>query len=187
LGPKNEDYGFPDLKPSLIVEGTVAFPNGAPIWSDDQRDGAYGFTWNTAGGKKDSDCPAIPDDVSFDTSKVQPASMKQHGAEQEVCFLSCDVSEIEKTGVDPCAAGSRPDIGVKMGCYYGGETWLTPSTMGICGYPCQLRNPDTNEFCSKADDDARKCVVYCDPRHLESAASPSQTVKASRQNGSLHV
>lgn len=186
LAPKNEDYGFPDRKPSLIVEGAAAFPNGAPIWSDDHRDGAYGFTWNTPSGKRDADCPAIPDDATFDRSKVRPANMKEHGAEQESCFLSCDVSEIEKTGVDPCAAGSRPDIGIKMGCYYGGETWLTPSTMGICGYPCQLINDDM-EFCSQDEHDARQCYVSCDPRDLGTAASPSQIIKASRQNGSLLV
>lgn len=82
-------------------------------------------------------------DMKFDTSKVKPINLYKHIGgefpEKTICGLECDPHEVARTGVDPCNAGSREDIPIKMSCFSGGDKWIKgKGGSGLCAFPCQL-------------------------------------------------
>jgi len=162
----NEVYGFPDhIQGHIIVEGVLPYLNGPMAWSTTNASGAYAFTWNPASGETDIDCPAIPNDMKIDATKVKPINLNKHNTElPDSCGLGCNPHEVEKTGRDPCHGGSRDDIPIKMSCFSGGDEWLRGG-LGLCAYPCQLR-ADNGSFCTWVDPDV--CSVWCDPRNSTS-------------------
>jgi len=44
--PPNPNYGYPDHKGALIVEGPFGYNNSFPVWDGTTGLGAYGFTYN---------------------------------------------------------------------------------------------------------------------------------------------
>lgn len=165
-------YGYPDHRPALIVEGPAYYKNGPPVWSNTTETEAYAFTMYAESGiAKDDKCTPLPSNTTFDTKKIKPISLKQHHVAIDVCVLSCNVTEVLVTGIDPCLVGtvnfSSPDGPVfsPMRCYWGGAGWLTPPDLGICGYNCTARNPNNGQWCNQTEIDNDICELYCDPRY----------------------
>jgi len=166
--PANPTYGWPDEKPSLIIEGCAPYTNGPTCWSDADKSAAYGFTANTVQGTfpKDSDCPPIPPSLGLDPTQVFPISFSKHNEPAiNQCIIGCNITEVQRTGVDPCKKGSiTSPVSVAMGCFWGGPGFLTPAGLGVCAYVCQVYNPNTNKFCNSTEVGAHECFISCDPR-----------------------
>lgn len=165
-------YGYPDHRPALIVEGPANYTNGPPVWSNATEEAAYAFTmYAESGVAKDDLCTPLPSNTSFDINKIKPISLKQHHVAIDVCVLSCNITEVRMTGYDPCGVGTvnftsnDGPVYAPMRCYWGGESWLTPSWMGICGYNCTARNPSNGAWCNQTEIDNDICELYCDPRY----------------------
>jgi hypothetical protein len=45
-----------------------------------------------------------------------------------------------------------------------GESWLTPSELGVCAYNCTIRYAPDGTFCTQAEKENNECVFTCDPR-----------------------
>lgn len=169
-GGYNQTYGYPDGIGGLIVEG----PGPAtdfPLWSDANRWGAYGMIIapGTFQKKGSSACSPVPAGSPF--AGQQPVKMT-NGVND--CLIGCNASEVKRTGMDPCHAGSLGEAGLSnspMSCFD-----LGPGTVaggGACGYNCSLLVGGAGRAlselsgpipCSKADHDAGKCFIYCDSR-----------------------
>ena len=199
-GPKpaavdDPPYGFPDHHPAVIFEGSVAYKNGPKTWSPETPDGSYG--WSFLPGSQDATgrCAATP--AIFDSSLVKPLPFKSSGAGPlGGCFLSCNLTDVEMTGKDPCEAGSvdSPTAGPgTMRCYSGGDFWLTPPHTGMCGFNCTLRHANHIQSYCKNNSIGSDCVVAChtpdfipsSPMLLPRPFMSSATTSASSQTPSL--
>jgi hypothetical protein len=179
--PFNPPYGFPNNGPgALIVEGPVAFPHGPATWSNDTRAGAYGFTVLAQGGSTDAACPPAPSSGAWVApSGLVPFSLEAHGEKHfSLCAIGCNVTEVARTGVDPCnaasiagasAAPSLAGVFANYSCFFGGEGWLKPRGLGVCAFNCSARQLD-GSLCSQEDLDADRCDIYCDSRTLPTKA-----------------
>lgn len=173
--PYNPPYGLPNNGPgSLIVEGPVSYPSGPPCWSNSSRTGAYAWTALVPSAKTDKACPApVRGGAWAPPLGLHPISLRAHGEPLDACFIACNVTEVARTGVDPCNAasilnGSAVDPTLKgvvaiYSCYYGGESWLHPEGLGVCGWNCSAWQSD-GATCSEEDMEAGRCLVYCDSR-----------------------
>lgn len=156
----NKPYGLPDHKPATIFEGTVPYHNGPPVWSKQNPAGSYGFTFN-AGAENDGECPPLP--LVFNATNLKTASLKASGSGATGCFIACNLTEVEETGVDPCEAGSvnSPTAGpAAMRCYSGGDTWLKPPHTGMCAFNCTLRVASTGAATCESPTDP-DCELAC--------------------------
>ena len=176
--PYNPPYGFPNNGPgALIVEGPVAYPGGAPVWANSSGEaGAYAFAMLAQSGKADAECAAPPaaGGAWRPPPGLRPVSLWAHGEKIAACALGCNVSEVARTGRDPCNAGSilgdsaAPSLrGVyaNYSCYFGGASWLHPPGLGVCGFNCSALQAD-GSLCSEEDIEGGRCDVYCDSRTL---------------------
>lgn len=175
VAPWNEDYLWPDHHPALIVEGPVAYPNGPHVWSNGSvfnESGAYAFTMNSPGGRTDKECPKLPSNTTFDTTKVKPISLREHGVAISNCALSCNWTAIAEGGEDPCEPGTVrvASVVAEMRCFYGGPGWLKQAGLGVCGYNCTALHMDSGAVCSQEDVDKDLCEVFCDPRDFPNPA-----------------
>ena len=85
--------------PRLLSPGrTLPYKNGPQIWSDDKPGGAYGMAvvLGTRATKTDS-CPPVPASSPF--AKLVPKKLT-NGVKD--CLLSCNITEVERTGTGPC-------------------------------------------------------------------------------------
>ena len=106
---------------------------------------------------------------------LRPVALHAHGEPLNACMLACNLTEVARTGVDPCTAASIPDGGAvdpslkdvhaNYSCYYGGEGWLHPPDLGVCAFNCSARQPD-GATCDDDDIINDKCDIYCDSRTL---------------------
>jgi hypothetical protein len=165
---RNPDYGWPDMKPSLIFEGCAPYHDGPTCWSDASPAGSYAFTANTPPASTDAGCPPIPQSLGLDPTKVKPISLNQHNEPSlNQCVVACNMTEVAATGVDPCTAGSiTSPVAAAMSCYWGGPGFLTPDGLGICAYNCTVINAKTSTYCNSTEVKAQECVVACDPRTI---------------------
>ena len=174
--PYNPPYGFPNNGPgALIVEGPVASAFGPTVWSNSSEGGAYAFVMLAQSGKKDAECAPPPAGGAWQPpAGLRPVSLFDHGEKIADCALGCNVSEVARTGRDPCnaasifnnsAAPSLAGVYANYSCYYGGESWLRPAGLGLCGFNCSALQSD-GALCSEADLDDGRCLVYCDSRTL---------------------
>ena len=167
-GPKpaavnDPPYGFPDHHPAVIFEGMVPYKHGPKTWSPETPDGNYG--WTLLPGPQDAAGLCSPTPPVFDASRVLPIPFRSSGAGPlDGCYLSCNLTEVEETGDDPCKVGSvdSPTAGPgAMRCFSGGETWLKPPHTGMCGFNCTLRHAsDLQSYC-KNNSFGSDCVVAC--------------------------
>lgn len=164
----NETYGYPDGVNALIVEGPFAYPKGPATWSNSTPWGAYGMII-IPGKSTHGKCDPIPADSPFAKSGLLPAEMTNGGTQ---CLLSCNTTEVELTGVDPCHAGSidSPTNSV-MSCFN-----LGPGTAGggggACGYNCSaFVGARTDELvpCHAEDISKGACNIFCDSRTFPAA------------------
>jgi hypothetical protein len=184
LPPWNEAYLWPDHHPALIVEGPAAYERGPHVWSNGSafnESGAYAFTFNSPSGRTDSECPPLPTNTTFDTTKVWPISLRAHGVGISNCALRCNWTAVQAGEPDPCAPGSvsRPDVSAPMRCYWGGPGWLHGPDVGVCGYNCTALHPDTGALCDADDVQKDECEVFCDSRYFPGANG----TMASRRKG----
>jgi hypothetical protein len=179
--PYNAAYGYPNNGPgALIVEGPVPYPNSPPCWSDTTQLGAYGFTALVQPGTTDKDCPAPSTSGAWlPPHGLRPISLRTHGEPISACMLACNITEVALTGIDPCnaasiynnsSAQSLKDVYANYSCYYGGESWIHPADVGVCGFNCSAHHPDTGASCSAADVEKGLCDIFCDSRTLPGTA-----------------
>jgi len=167
--PYNPMYGFPNHGPgALIVEGPVYYQNGPRVWTPTTEDGAYAFTMLAQPGKTDKECAAPPQPGNNSWSPgphARAISLHAHGEPLSDCVIACNWTDVLKTGVDPCNAGSIvTPVTAIYSCYYGGKSWLKQEDLGVCGFNCSARHVSNGSFCSDADIKADLCDIYCDPR-----------------------
>ena len=173
--PYNPPYGFPNNGPgALIVEGPVPYPGGPPCWSNATRAGAYGWTALVQPGKADRECPPPGTSGAWvPPHGLKPIALRAHGEPLSACMLACNLSEVARTGVDPCnqaslfgnsAAPSLRGVYANYSCYYGGESWIHPADLGVCGFNCSARHPNSGALCSAEDIERDQCLIYCDSR-----------------------
>jgi len=162
----NETYGYPDGIGGLIVEGSFPYKNGPSTWTPTTPWGAYGIII-AAGKFHEGMCEPLPADSPF-TGKGQLPMRMTNGL--DLCLLSCNKTEVEVTGVDPCHIGSLNDPALSnspMSCYD-----LGPGTAGggggACGYNCTALAHERMEPCT--DPAGQSCLVYCDTRTFPSGA-----------------
>jgi hypothetical protein len=173
LPPKwyNQTYSYPDGAGALIIEGPFPYKNGPAVWSDETPFGAYGMVVIPGTFDKEDPeaaCTPVPASSPFahPESTVYPVKLT-NGIHD--CLLGCNWTEVSRSGVDPCHAGSLPmGLGLSnsvMSCFN-----LGPGTEGhgggACGYNCSLLQPHTEKGklvpCTKAD--STKCQLFCDTR-----------------------
>ena len=128
-----------------------------------QPEGTYGWIILAPPADKTEDCLPIPKDgigaMLGDDTPLYPVSLKETlepGNGGSGCALACNISEVERTGVDPCNKGTiaanqplppwllppleRTGSAEHMpgplvhSCFYGGPGWMRDPTMGICGW-----------------------------------------------------
>ena len=191
-GWNNNNSNPPNCR-GTITEGCAQYENGPRCWSNDgQPDGAYGWINLCKMTNTSAECPPIPVDgigtlLGPDTP-LFPASMAEAltpPAGSSLCFLACNKSEVERTGVDPCNAGTIPagkplpswilpplqPFGspellpgpLQMNCYYGGKGWMKDPTMGMCGYNMTFRN-SKGDYCTSVSEP--NCGLVIDPRRV---------------------
>jgi hypothetical protein len=188
--PYNPPYGFPNNGPgALIVEGPVPYPNSPPCWSDTTQLGAYGFTALVQPGKTDKECPAPHTSGAWiPPHGLRPISLRPHGEPISACMLACNITEVALTGIDPCNTASiynnstetsLKGVFANYSCYYGGESWIHPADVGVCGFNCSAHHVDTGAPCSSADIEKDLCDIYCDSRDLNWNASARAAVRGS--------
>ena len=195
----NNNASNPDCCGGVIIEGCSQYPNGPTCWGSPPNatvvNGSYG--WIALGPKaaRTSDCPAIPADgigsqLGADTP-LYPVSLKEALTKDgsDFCVLACNMSEVERTGVDPCNKGTiaanaplpawlLPPVQklgspeqmpspVTMSCFSGGMGWMKDPTMGMCGYNATVRSPLTGEFCPTFSAPPAGCpTLALDPRTM---------------------
>jgi hypothetical protein len=183
--PYNPPYGFPNNGPgALIVEGPVPYKNGPPCWSNSTQLGAYGFTMLAQSGKTDNECPAPVGGAWAPPHGLRPISLHAHGENIKLCALACNFTDVARTGVDPCNAASifdggavdpsLRDVHANYSCYYGGESWLHPPDLGVCGFNCSARLPEGGT-CNDDDIEHGKCLIYCDSRSMPGPPGSSRS------------
>ena len=159
---KNPPYGFPDHHPAVIFEGGAPYKNGPKTWSPETPDGSYGWTFLPGPQDAAGVCSFTP--PVFDASRVRPLPFKSSGAgPMGGCFLSCNLTEVEETGEDPCKVGSVDSSTSgpgTMSCFSGGDSWLKPPHTGMCGFNCTLRHPGDMSYCNN-NSFGTDCVVQC--------------------------
>ena len=141
----NNNNSNPDCCGGLIVEGCAQYPGGPSCWGTPPNatvpNGSYG--WIVLGFKANhtADCPAIPTDgigsvLGADTP-LYPVSLKEALTQdgQPLCVLACNISEVERTGIDPCNKGT-------IAAHAPLPAWLLPPVQPA-GSPEPLPGPAT--------------------------------------------
>lgn len=188
----NNNNSNPPACRGTLTEGCASYPKGPPCWDNGAAPrGAYGWINLGTMANTSAQCPPIPANgigrlLGPDTP-LYPASMAEAlvpPAGSSLCFLACNITEVTRTGKDPCNAGSikagqplpawllpplqplgSPEIlpgPLVMNCYYGGKGWMKDPSMGMCGYNVTLRRPN-GEFCGS---DLQGCGLAIDPRRF---------------------
>lgn len=161
----------------LITEGCVPYPGGPPCWNPKTApSGFYGWTDCTPSSADGTDagCPPIPEATlpGLNRTLVSPQCLNEHGNKgMHQCFISCNITDVQRTGVDPCAAGSVPGL-AKMRCFYGGAGNYGSRDGGMCSYGCVLRT-STGAPCTASNPALGGCGLYCDPRNIPHAGEPT--------------
>lgn len=139
----NNNNSNPDCCGGLIVEGCAQYPGGPTCWGSPPNatvpSGSYG--WIVLGFKANhtADCPAIPADgigsVLGKDTPLYPVSLKEalNQDGQPLCALACNISEVERTGIDPCNKGT-------IAAHAPLPAWLLPPVQKT-GSPEQLPGP----------------------------------------------
>lgn len=158
----------------LITEGCASYPGGPACWSAKNPAGYYGWTDCTPScpDGTDASCPPIPESTlpGLNRNWVKPQCANEHGAKgRDDCFLSCNITHVQRTGVDPCAAGSVPGL-AKMRCFYGGAGNYGTKDGGMCSYGCVVRNAKTGGLCTGGS--VGGCLLFCDPRNIPHGDAP---------------
>lgn len=198
-GWNNNNSNPPNCR-GTITEGCAQYPNGPKCWNGENPDGAYGWINLGRMTNTSAECPAIPMDgigsLLGSNSTLFPASMADAltpPAGSNLCFLACNKSEVERTGVDPCNAGTIPAgkplpswilppvqaLGspeyfpgpLEMNCYYGGKGWMKDSTMGMCGYKLSLQDSH-GAYCKSVTQPG--CGLIIDPRRVPCCGGTSR-------------
>jgi len=112
----NNNNSNPDCSGGIIIEGCAQYPRGPTCWGSPpnatDKTGSYG--WIALGPKANhsADCPAIPASgigsaLGADTP-LFPVSLKEALTQDglPICVLACNISEVQRTGVDPCNKGT---------------------------------------------------------------------------------
>jgi hypothetical protein len=178
--PYNPAYGFPNNGPgALIVEGPVPYENGPPCWSNTSQLGAYGFTALVQSGVADGECPEPGTAGAWvPPHGLRPISLRAHGEPLSSCILACNISEVARTGVDPCnaasifnnsSAPSLKGVYANYSCYYGGASWIHPADLGVCGFNCSAHHTESGAPCDAEDMASGVCDIYCDSRTIPGA------------------
>ena len=122
-------------------------------------------------------------------------SLRAHGEPRNECLLGCNISEVARTGVDPCNAASifnnsadptLRDVYANYSCYYGGPSWVHPDDLGVCGFNCSAHQAD-GALCNADDIENHLCLIYCDSRTLPGGpqeghgGKPIRTVRGARE------
>jgi hypothetical protein len=176
------------------VEGPVPYNNGPPCWSNATQLGAYGFTMLAQSGKRDNECPAPVGGAWAPPRGLRPIALPAHGEKINLCVLACNLTDVARTGVDPCNAASifdggavdksLRDVYANYSCYYGGESWLHPPDVGVCGFNCSARKAD-GATCDDADIKADICELYCDSRTLPGPSRAGSGGVPARRGGAV--
>ena len=104
---------------------------------------------------------------------LHPFSLHAHGVDINDCVIACNISEVARTGVDPCNAGTiSAPVRATYSCFYGGPGWLKTNGLGVCGFNCSARHVVGGAYCTDADIKAGLCDVYCDPRDFPPGSPP---------------
>ena len=163
-----ETYGYLGSIGGLIVEGPVPYKNSQPVFPN-PISAPSGWKANYPPSNSTATCPPIPRKGYL--SKLNPALVppmnffdaSKGGIPEHLCFLSCNISDIENGGPDPCAAGSyidpKQNIYAPMQCYYGGPGYLSDPTLGVCGFNCTSRYAN-GTYCPPKDH--TNCYEVCD-------------------------
>ena len=116
-------------------------------------------------------CDALPADSPFVKTALKPVKMTNG---MDTCLLSCNKTEVEATGVDPCHAGSLSEpTNSAMSCFD-----LGPGTAGggggACGYNCtalvtSAAQEHQVQACTTSDLAKGDCLLYCDTRTFPGA------------------
>ena len=123
----------------------MSYPGGPLCWSNTTQAGAYGWTALVTSAATDKECTAPETSGAWlPPQGLNPISLRQDGEGLSSCFLACNISEVARTGVDPCNAASisnssAPFLGgvfATYSCYYGGQGWIHPDDVGVCGFNC---------------------------------------------------
>ncbi len=164
-GIDGEVYGYPDGKVGgLIVEGPFPYKNGPPVWDNGKNLlGAYGLI-AAAGSFKGEDkvCTAVPVNSPFAKSKLHPVPLTNG---EKLCLIGCNLTEVIKTGNNPCSIGSIDSpTHSPMACYDVGPGFA--GGYGVCGYNCTVFQADGSPC---APSDIGNCSIYCDTRTFPNA------------------
>jgi hypothetical protein len=164
--PPDPPYGYPRDHPALVVEGAVGYKNSFPVWNGTTGLGAFGFTAITPESATDTGCPPLGNDAwsrRLQRAGLVPISLNAHGEPSlHSCLLGCNWTHVQQTGVDPCSAGSHPvtQPHAVYSCFYGGPGWITPASMGVCGFNCSART-SSGVPCTQQLFDEHECFVDC--------------------------
>ena len=112
----NNNNSNPDCCGGLITEGCAQYPRGPTCWGSPpnatDKTGSYGWIMLGPHANHSADCPAIPADgigsvLGADTP-LFPVSLKEALTQDglPICVLACNISEVQRTGVDPCNKGT---------------------------------------------------------------------------------
>ena len=191
----NNNNSNPSCCRGQITEGCAQYKNGPTCWAKDTHpDGAYGWINLGQHSNTTAGCPRIPKNAIGSLLPVNtplfPVSLNEALTESgtsSMCVLACNVSEVSRTGVDPCNAGTIPAKRplpswmlppvqksgaaevlpgpLVMACFYGGAGWMKDPTMGMCGYNITLRSPD-GRYCTDYDEPNGCPRLTIDPRRV---------------------
>lgn len=112
----NNNNSNPDCCGGIIIEGCAQYPRGPTCWGSPpnatDKTGSYGWIALGPHANHSADCPAIPADgigsvLGADTP-LFPVSLKEALTQDglPICALACNISEVQRTGVDPCNKGT---------------------------------------------------------------------------------
>ena len=174
----------------------MATAGGPLVWSNASQGGAYAFTMLAQSDKKDAECAAPPAGGAWlPPAGLRPVSLVDHGEKIADCALACNVSDVARTGRDPCnaasifnssAAPTLANVFANYSCFWGGESWLHPADLGLCGFNCSALQAD-GALCSEADIESGKCLVYCDSRALPGSGRAAAAGRPARRRRTITV
>lgn len=202
----NNNNSNPPCCSGIMYEGCAQYEKGPQCWaSETAPKGAYGWIVLTPPAKsgKTEDCLPIPTDgigkaLGPDTPlypvNLEAVQPKASGP-KNTCVLACNMSEVTRTGVDPCNKGTIPagkplppwllppfqtqgsaqvfKEPLVMSCYFGGKGFMNDPTMGMCGYGVFLRNTE-GEYCKTYTEPKGCPIVWNDSRDLPCCGGSKQ-------------
>lgn len=191
----NNNNSNPPACRGTITEGCASYHNGPACWNNGENPkGAYGWINLGKMANTSAECPPIPaqgiGELLGPKTPLFPRSMADAltpPVGSNLCFLACNISEVMRTGVDPCNKGSIPagkplpswllpplqpfgtpeilPTPLEMNCYYGGKGWMKDPTMGMCGYKISMRN-SRGQYCTSMTQPEGCPDLNIDPRRV---------------------